>query len=90
MDAADKKPYVEQDLVDAHIQLLEEISKNLKYKNINWKDIKRNYYPEGLSSQLRDEEVLRKAQVEMTLINIGEAKKAASRVNDSQNIAGNN
>ena len=83
LDAADKKPYNAQDLVDAHIQLLEEISKDLNYKNINWKDIKRNYYPDGLSSQMNEEEVLRKTQVEMALINIEEAKKATSERNSS-------
>ena len=66
------------DVVDAHIQLLEEISKVLKYKNIGWKDIKRNYYPDGLASELNDANVLRKAQMEVALYNVAETRKKAT------------
>ena len=78
LDAADKQPFIEQELVDAHIQLLEEISKVLKYKNIGWKDIKRNYYPDGLASELNDANVLRKAQMEVALYNVAETRKKAT------------
>lgn len=78
LDAADKQPFIEQELVDAHIQLLEEISKVLKYKNIGWKDIKRNYYPDGLALELNDANVLRKAQMEVALYNVAETRKKAT------------
>lgn len=70
LDAADEKPYIEQKLIDAHIQLLEEIAKVLKYKNIKWKDIKRNYFPTGLGAELDDENNLRKAQLEVAMRNV--------------------
>ncbi len=84
LDAADKKPFVEQDLIDAHIQLLEEISKVLKYKNIGWKDIKRSYYPDGLASELNDTNVLRKAQLEVALHNVAETRKKTTDNSSTQ------
>lgn len=83
LDAADKKPFVEQELVDAHIQLLEEIAKTLKYKNIKWKDIKRNYFPEWLMSELIDERELRRAQLKVALHNMEESGIQATSINNS-------
>ena len=84
LDAAYKKPYVEQELIDAHIQLLEEISKVLKYDSIGWKDIKRNYYPDGLASELNDIDVLRKAQMEVALYNVYEKRKKATEIDEAK------
>lgn len=72
--AADKNPFVEQDLNDAHIALIEEIAKALKYNNIVWKDIKSYYYPEYLASELNDTEALRKAQLEAALSSVNGIK----------------
>lgn len=71
---ADKKPFIEQDLTDAHIALLEEISKALKYKNIVWKDIKNFYYPEYLANEINDTDILRKIQLENAISNIDKIK----------------
>lgn len=76
--AADKQPYVQQDLIDAHITLLEEIGKVLHYKNINWKDIKSSYYPKDLVDQIEGESVLRNVQIQVALGNIEENKRKAA------------
>lgn len=52
---------------DAHLKLLEEMAKVLKLKNIHWDDIKHYYYPVGLAEQNREEEYLRKLQVQNAL-----------------------
>lgn len=69
-NAADKQPFSKQNLEDAHITLLEEIAKVLKYKNINWQEIKDFYYPERLAQELNDTEILRKAQIEVAKMNL--------------------
>ena len=69
-NAADKRPFDVRNFDDAHITLLEEIAKTLKYKNINWKDIKEYYYPEALAQEYKDTDVLRKAQIEMAMLNL--------------------
>lgn len=86
LDAADKKPYIEQDLLDAHIQLLEEIAKVLKYKDIKWKDIKRNYFPEGLMSELNDERDLRRAQLNVALRNMEESGTQSVPININNSV----
>lgn len=68
--SADKQPFDRQNFVDAHITLLEEIAKVLKYKKINWQDIKDFYYPERLAQETDDTETLRKAQIEVAKMNL--------------------
>ncbi|MBR5505266.1 MAG: hypothetical protein IKV73_03050 [Clostridia bacterium] len=74
INAADKNPFIAQDLTDAYIVLLEEISKVLNYNNIVWKDIKNYYYPEYLANEMNDTEKLRKAQLEAALSNVDKMK----------------
>ena len=69
---ADKQPFVQQDIVDAHISLLEEIAKTLKYKNINWTEIKSSYYPEAIAEEINEGKALRKAQLQIALSNVAE------------------
>lgn len=69
---ADKQPFVQRDLVDAHISLLEEIAKSLNYKNINWTEIKSSYYPEAIANQINEENALRRAQLQIALSNVAE------------------
>ena len=76
-NAADKQPYVKQDLIDAHITLLEEIGKVLHYKNINWKEIKSSYYPKDLAEQIDGENMLRNVQIQLAIENIEESKRKA-------------
>ena len=77
--AADKQPYVEQDLIDAHITLLEEIGKVIHYKNINWKEIKSSYYPKDLAEQIDGENMLRNVQIQAAIENIEENKRKAEQ-----------
>lgn len=62
-EAADAKPFDRQKLIDAHITLLEKIAKVLKYKNINWSEIKNSYYPEAMAQEINENTALRKAQL---------------------------
>ena len=52
---------------DKYLKLLEKISISIDYKNINWEDIKRCYYPQGLSTQIMEESMLRTVQLEQAL-----------------------
>lgn len=48
---------------DKYLKLLSEIAKCIGYKNIDWENIKRYYYPQGLATKITEEEMLRKAQL---------------------------
>lgn len=67
LDEAEKKPDFKPNIGDKYLKLLEEISSVLKLKGIHWDDIKRVYYPNGLSEKLYDENVLRKSQIQSNL-----------------------
>lgn len=54
-------------LQDKQLKLLEEMAKAIGYKKINWDKIKDFYFPQGLSSQLQEEMLLRKAQLQNTI-----------------------
>ena len=75
VSAAGRKPYDDQQFTDAHITLLEEIAKDLKCKNIRWKEIKSSYYPQGLADQFNEDDVLRKAQIQVAIASIEENKR---------------
>ena len=51
MDEADKPSSNPQQLNDRYIKLLEEIALACGYKDIRWDDLKRYYYPSGLSNR---------------------------------------
>lgn len=48
---------------DKYLKLLSEIAKCIGYKSIDWENIKRYYYPQGLATKIAEEEMLRKAQL---------------------------
>ena len=54
-------------IFDKHLKILEEMAKSLGYKNINWEVIKAYYLPQGLSSKLQEETMLRKAQLQSVI-----------------------
>lgn len=72
--AVDRKPPNGIEIDDAYITLLEEIAKVLKCKNVNWQDIKGYYFPQRLDDEMKDIELLRKAQIE-AIYHINENKK---------------
>lgn len=53
---------------DCYLKLLEKISKAVGYRNISWDEIKKCYYPQGLSSKIVEEEALRKAQLRQATV----------------------
>ncbi len=66
MDAADEAMTNSSKLTlidDRYLKLLEEMSKCLGKKDIDWEKIKRFYYPQGLASKIIEEAALRKAQI---------------------------
>ena len=65
MNAADKAAQnpTTSNVDDCYLKLLEKISEAVGYKNISWDEIKRFYFPKGLSSKMIEEETLRKAQI---------------------------
>lgn len=75
LNEAAKRPEMNPNTADKHLKLLEEIAKTLKLKNIQWDDIKQAYYPNGLSERIREEELLRKMQIQ-TAANAIEAQKS--------------
>lgn len=53
---------------DCYLKLLEKISIAVGYKNISWDEIKKFYFPKGLSTKIAEEEVLRKAQIKQAIL----------------------
>ena len=51
------------DINDKYLRLLEEIAKCTGCKGIDWENIKKYYYPQGLSSKILEETTLRRAQI---------------------------
>lgn len=63
-DEAAQNPASGNRLNDCYLKLLEKISKAVGYKNISWDEIKKSYFPQGLSTKIMEEEALRKAQIQ--------------------------
>lgn len=66
LNAADRSaenPALIGTTVDKYNKLLENISNCVGYKNIDWENIKRFYYPQGLANKIAEEELLRKSQL---------------------------
>ena len=66
LDAADRgaaNPTANNNIDDKYLKLLEKISIAIGYKNIDWENIKRYYFPAGLSNKISEEAMLRKAQL---------------------------
>ncbi len=82
LDETEKKPEFNPNVGDKYLRLLEEMSKVLKLDNIHWDEIKRYYYPAGLSEKLNEETALRKAQ----LMN---ALESANRPDQQENSSPN-
>ena len=62
-DEGAKTPNRESQIRDKYLKLLEEIAKCTGCKKIDWENIKKYYYPEGLASKFLEETTLRKAQI---------------------------
>ena len=56
-------PSNDTDINDKYLKLLEEIAKCTGCKGIDWENIKKYYYPQGLSSKILEETALRRAQI---------------------------
>lgn len=78
-DAVDAVPVNANKITDAHITILEEISKVLKYRNLDWKGIKTYYYPEALAQEIADSNLLRKAQIKVALNDIEQHKQVEEK-----------
>lgn len=66
LDAADRgaaNPTANNNIDDKYLKLLGKISIAIGYKNIDWENIKRYYFPAGLSNKISEEAMLRKAQL---------------------------
>lgn len=74
LNEAAKRPEMNPNTADKHLKLLEEMAKALNLKNIHWDEIKQAYCPNGLFERLREEELLRKMQIQ-TAANALEVQK---------------
>ena len=74
LNEAAKRPEMNPNTADKHLKLLEEMAKALNLKNIHWDGIKQAYCPNGLFERLREEELLRKMQIQ-TAANAMEVQK---------------
>lgn len=66
LDAADRgaaNPTANNNIDDKYLKLLGKIAIAIGYKNIDWENIKRYYFPAGLSNKISEEAMLRKAQL---------------------------
>lgn len=70
LNEAAKRPEMNPNTADKYLKLLEEMAKALNLKNIHWDDIKQAYCPNGLSEKLREEELLRKMQIQTAVNSI--------------------
>lgn len=59
-----------QMIIDKHLRMLEVMAENIGYKKICWENIKRYYYPIGLSDRKRDEAILRRVQIDAGIAQI--------------------
>lgn len=62
-DQAAINPTKVAELNDKYLKLLEKIALAIGYKKINWENIKKYYFPTGLSTQILEEATLRKVQI---------------------------
>lgn len=80
-----KRQEMNPNTADKHLKLLEEMAKALKLKDIHWDDIKQAYCPNGLSEKIREEELLRKMQLQTT-INAIELQKGQQNTPSQEQI----
>ena len=64
-DHAALNPDKPNQIFDKLLKILEAMAKCLGYNNINWEVIKSYYLPQGLSTKLQEEALLRKAQLKL-------------------------
>jgi len=62
-DEGAKNPNHENNINDKYLKLLEEIAKCIGCKGINWENIKKYYFPQGLSTKILEETTLRRVQI---------------------------
>ena len=84
LDETEKKLEQNPNIEDKHLILLEKISKVLKLKDIRWDEIKRYYYPSGLSEKIEEEITLRKVQLQNAFekIEINNAQQSVNSNNE--------
>ena len=76
-----ESPTKNQTITDKHLRLLEVIAEDIRYNNICWEDIKRYYYPIGLSDKRQQEAILRKVQIDA---GIAQLKETQGHENNAQ------
>lgn len=64
LEEAAKPENGSRDIDEKHLKLLEEMAETLGYKDIQWDTIKHTYFPVGLAEKYRDEDALRKLQIQ--------------------------
>lgn len=79
-----KRPEMSPNIPDKHLKLLEEMAKALSLKNIHWDDIKQTYCPNGLFEKIREEELLRKMQLQTAANNIESQKRQQNTPSQEQ------
>lgn len=84
LNEADKRPELNPNTADKHLKLLEEMSKALKLGDIHWDDIKRAYYPAGLSEKVQEETLLRKMQIPSAAATIQHSAAQSNTPSDDQ------
>ncbi len=84
LDETDKRPENQQTIADKYIRLLEEMSHACGYKNIRWDDLKRYYYPSGLSNRKIQEYTLKEMQIKVAEKTAFEASRQENTPPDEQ------
>lgn len=84
LNEAAKRPEMNPNTADKYLKLLEEMAKALNLKNIHWDDIKQAYCPNGLSEKLREEELLRKMQIQTAVNSIQKQKEQQNTPSQEQ------
>jgi len=81
-----EQPMRGQIINDKHLKLLEVMAEAIGYKDIRWEEIKRSYFPQGLSDKNEQEAVLRGVQIQVALEQIKEKHEsnASAQVNNEE------
>lgn len=69
---------------DFYLKLLEKISIAVGYKDISWDEIKKFYYPQGLSSQIMEEAALRRAQIQQATSIVNQDHPNPSQISNEE------
>ena len=84
MEEAERTESSLEAINDKYIKLLEEMALACGYKNIKWDDLKKHYLPNGLLTQINDNDLLRQLQIVAARKSVAESVEQQNVPKDKQ------